>query len=65
MLLFFFLNELINSPYIICCRMKNTDFKHNRKKSNVFEDAKFWFLPKPNQILPNFTPFIQVLPKFA
>jgi len=32
---------------------------------NVFEDARFLFLPKPNQILPNFTKFTQILPSLS
>jgi len=42
---------------------------HTRRRSNVFGDARFWFLPKPNQILPNlikfypnFTKSNQILP---
>jgi len=42
---------------------------HSRRRSNVFEDASFWFLPTSNQILPNFTQFNQICPnlpkKFA
>jgi len=29
---------------------------HSHRRSNVFGDARFWFLPKPNQILPEFYP---------
>jgi len=35
-------------------------FVHSRGRSNVFGDARFWFLPKPNQILQ----FTQILPKY-
>jgi len=29
------------------------NFEHNCRRSNVFKDAKFWFLAKPNQSLSN------------
>jgi len=45
---------------------------YNRRRSNGFEDARFWFMPKPNQILPNlpkfyinFTQFIQIYSNFT
>jgi len=51
------------------------DEKHSHRRSNVFGDAKFRFLPKPNQILPNLSKFYlskfiqpyitQICPNFA
>jgi len=38
--------------------------KHSRKRSNVFGNARFWFLPKPNQILPKFYSIYLNLPKY-
>jgi len=38
---------------------------HIRRRSNVFGDARFWFLSKPNQILPNLPRFVQISLKFA
>jgi len=35
---------------------------HSRRRSNVFGDAEFWFLPKLYQILLKFA---QILPKFG
>jgi len=52
-------------------RMKMYTLWHSRRRSNVFWDARFSFLPKPNQILPkfypiypNFTQFTQILPNY-
>jgi len=36
-------------------------WRHNCRRSNIFADARFWFLPKPSQILPKFS---QILRKF-
>jgi len=37
---------------------------HRRRRSSVFGNARFWFLPKPNQILPKFCTIYSNLLKF-
>jgi len=48
-----------NLPITLLLILKrcSNEIYHSLRRSNVFRDAKFWFLPKPTQILPN-------LPKF-
>jgi len=48
-------------------------YEHNRRRSNIFEDARFWFFSKPNQnfqkSMSKFYPIIQInlknLPKLT
>jgi len=54
--------------FLYSCFSKILMIKHSCRRSNVFEDARVWFLLKPNQISPNFTifsKFYQIYPNFT